>query len=201
MVARDPVENKAAIVNRLHARNSEEKNILELSRNHQALRKSMSDESLLKTIPNESERSLIHKIFIDTSLQVCNTCPLLLLLSVLYYYYLYYITTICIILLLSLLYYYYLYYITTICIILLLSVLYYYYLYYITTICTILLILLDTIWMEDAMLKTVRICFPEQKNIYNKIFGGFLMRQAFELAWANACVYSKSRYSSIYSVL
>jgi len=66
MVARDPVENKAAIVNRLHARNSEEKNILELSRNHQALRKSMSDESLLKTIPNESERSLIHKIFIDT---------------------------------------------------------------------------------------------------------------------------------------
>ena len=47
--------------------------------------------------------------------------------------------------------------------------------------------------MEDSMLKTVRICFPEQKNLYNRIFGGFLMRQAFELAWANGCVYSKNR--------
>ena len=49
-------------------------------------------------------------------------------------------------------------------------------------------------WMDESMLKTVRICFPEQKNLYNKIFGGFLMRQAFELAWANACVYSKTRF-------
>ncbi|XP_067948664.1 acyl-coenzyme A thioesterase 9, mitochondrial-like [Watersipora subatra] len=51
----------------------------------------------------------------------------------------------------------------------------------------------DSMWMEDTTLKTVRICFPEQKNLYNKIFGGFLMRQAFELAWANACIYSKNR--------
>ena len=48
--------------------------------------------------------------------------------------------------------------------------------------------------MDESMLKTVRICYPEQKNLYNKIFGGFLMRQAFELAWANACVYSKTRF-------
>ncbi|XP_067896324.1 acyl-CoA thioesterase 9, tandem duplicate 1 isoform X2 [Heterodontus francisci] len=32
-----------------------------------------------------------------------------------------------------------------------------------------------------------------ERNIFNKIFGGFLMRKAFELAWANACVYGGSR--------
>lgn len=55
------------------------------------------------------------------------------------------------------------------------------------------LLFVECKWMEESMLKTVRICFPEQKNLYNKIFGGFLMRQAFELAWANGCVYSKNR--------
>ena len=29
----------------------------------------------------------------------------------------------------------------------------------------------------------------QQKNIYHKIFGGFLMRQAFELAWTDAALY------------
>ncbi|XP_078088238.1 acyl-coenzyme A thioesterase 9, mitochondrial-like [Mustelus asterias] len=32
-----------------------------------------------------------------------------------------------------------------------------------------------------------------ERNIRNKIFGGFLMRKAFEQAWANACVYGGSR--------
>ena len=53
--------------------------------------------------------------------------------------------------------------------------------------------------MDESMLKTVRVCFPEQKNLYNKIFGGFLMRQAYELAWANACVYSKTRFVELQS--
>lgn len=50
----------------------------------------------------------------------------------------------------------------------------------------------NTVWMEDTKLKNVIICHPEQRNLYNKIFGGFLMRQAYELAWANACLYSKT---------
>lgn len=50
----------------------------------------------------------------------------------------------------------------------------------------------NTVWMEEAMLKNVIICFPEQRNLYNKIFGGFLMRQAFEIAWANASLFIKS---------
>lgn len=50
----------------------------------------------------------------------------------------------------------------------------------------------NTVWMEDTKLKNVIICHPEQRNLYNKIFGGFLMRQAYELAWTNACLYSKT---------
>ncbi|KAL5004407.1 hypothetical protein ScPMuIL_017863 [Solemya velum] len=48
-------------------------------------------------------------------------------------------------------------------------------------------------WMENARLKNLIVCFPEQKNINNKIFGGFLMRKAFELAWVNATLFSKTR--------
>nr|CAB3219767.1 acyl-coenzyme A thioesterase 9, mitochondrial-like [Phallusia mammillata] len=53
----------------------------------------------------------------------------------------------------------------------------------------------DSVWMESTKLKNAIICFPEQRNIHNKVFGGFLMRKAFELAWANACVFSNSRPS------
>lgn len=48
-------------------------------------------------------------------------------------------------------------------------------------------------WMENAKLKNVIICHPQERNRLNKIFGGFIMRQAFELGWTNAYVYSKAR--------
>uniref|UniRef100_UPI00398F4249 acyl-coenzyme A thioesterase 9, mitochondrial-like isoform X3 n=1 Tax=Pristiophorus japonicus TaxID=55135 RepID=UPI00398F4249 len=51
----------------------------------------------------------------------------------------------------------------------------------------------NSVWMEDTKLKSLEICHPQERNIFNKIFGGFLMRKAFELAWANACVYGSSR--------
>lgn len=51
----------------------------------------------------------------------------------------------------------------------------------------------NSVWMEDAKLKNLLICQPENRNRFNKIFGGFIMRQAFELAWANAFVFSKER--------
>uniref|UniRef100_H3A2B6 Acyl-CoA thioesterase 9 n=1 Tax=Latimeria chalumnae TaxID=7897 RepID=H3A2B6_LATCH len=34
---------------------------------------------------------------------------------------------------------------------------------------------------------------PTERNIFNRIFGGFLMRKAYELGWANACTYGGSR--------
>ncbi|XP_060582769.1 acyl-coenzyme A thioesterase 9, mitochondrial-like isoform X2 [Ruditapes philippinarum] len=51
----------------------------------------------------------------------------------------------------------------------------------------------NSAWMEETILKNLVICMPEQRNLYNKIFGGFLMRKAFELAFANASLFCKSR--------
>ncbi|XP_078486722.1 acyl-coenzyme A thioesterase 9, mitochondrial isoform X2 [Ciona intestinalis] len=50
-----------------------------------------------------------------------------------------------------------------------------------------------SVWMESTRLKNAVVCFPEKRNIHNKVFGGYLMRKAFELAWANACVFSGNR--------
>ncbi|XP_032787008.1 acyl-coenzyme A thioesterase 9, mitochondrial isoform X1 [Daphnia magna] len=50
----------------------------------------------------------------------------------------------------------------------------------------------NSVWMADAKLKNMIICHPENRNRFNKIFGGFLMRLAVELAWANCYVYCKS---------
>lgn len=50
----------------------------------------------------------------------------------------------------------------------------------------------NTVWMETLKLKTVVVCHPEQRNIYGKMFGGFLMSKALELAWANAAMFCKS---------
>lgn len=49
------------------------------------------------------------------------------------------------------------------------------------------------IWMQDARLTNVIICQPEFENLYNKVFGGFLMRNAFEVAWATVYVLSGRR--------
>ncbi|XP_032828007.1 acyl-coenzyme A thioesterase 9, mitochondrial [Petromyzon marinus] len=51
----------------------------------------------------------------------------------------------------------------------------------------------NSMWMENAKLKGLQICHPQERNIHNKIFGGFLMRKAFELAWANAYVFCGER--------
>ncbi|XP_023700947.2 acyl-coenzyme A thioesterase 9, mitochondrial isoform X1 [Paramormyrops kingsleyae] len=51
----------------------------------------------------------------------------------------------------------------------------------------------DSVWMEDAKLKGLEICHPQERNIFNRIFGGFLMRKAYELGWANACYYGGCR--------
>ncbi|XP_077591648.1 acyl-coenzyme A thioesterase 9, mitochondrial-like [Stigmatopora nigra] len=50
-----------------------------------------------------------------------------------------------------------------------------------------------SVWMEDAKLKGLEICHPQERNIFNRIFGGFLMRKAYELGWANACAFGGCR--------
>uniref|UniRef100_A0A8C3B020 Acyl-CoA thioesterase 9, tandem duplicate 2 n=1 Tax=Cyclopterus lumpus TaxID=8103 RepID=A0A8C3B020_CYCLU len=55
----------------------------------------------------------------------------------------------------------------------------------------------NSVWMEDAKLKGLEICHPQERNIFNRIFGGFLMRKAYELGWANACSYGGGRPSLV----
>ncbi|XP_005110850.1 acyl-coenzyme A thioesterase 9, mitochondrial [Aplysia californica] len=50
----------------------------------------------------------------------------------------------------------------------------------------------NTIWMDETKLKSLTVCHPEKRNLYNKIFGGFLMRKAYELAWTNVYFFAKT---------
>jgi acyl-coenzyme A thioesterase 9 len=47
--------------------------------------------------------------------------------------------------------------------------------------------------LQDATLSTIIFSHPEDRNAHNKVFGGFLMRHAFELSWSLAYTFSKRR--------
>lgn len=44
----------------------------------------------------------------------------------------------------------------------------------------------DSILMRDTSLENSLICQPQQRNLHGRIFGGFLMHLAFELAFSTA---------------
>ncbi|CAN4096933.1 unnamed protein product [Withania somnifera] len=48
----------------------------------------------------------------------------------------------------------------------------------------------DSILIKDTCLQNSLICQPQQRNIHGRIFGGFLMRRAFELAYATAYAFA-----------
>ncbi|KAJ2711965.1 hypothetical protein H4R19_002997 [Coemansia spiralis] len=48
-------------------------------------------------------------------------------------------------------------------------------------------------WLDTTTMESVTICFPSERNVHNKIFGGYLMRLAHELSFANGSVFTKSR--------
>lgn len=50
----------------------------------------------------------------------------------------------------------------------------------------------DSILIQDTCLQNSLICQPQQRNIHGRIFGGFLMRRAFELAYATAYSFAGS---------
>ncbi|KAJ1971189.1 hypothetical protein H4R35_005412 [Dimargaris xerosporica] len=49
----------------------------------------------------------------------------------------------------------------------------------------------DLIWMDETTLDSMNVTFPENRNVHNKIFGGYLMRLALELAYANGHLFCK----------
>uniref|UniRef100_A0A7N1A7P3 HotDog ACOT-type domain-containing protein n=1 Tax=Kalanchoe fedtschenkoi TaxID=63787 RepID=A0A7N1A7P3_KALFE len=48
----------------------------------------------------------------------------------------------------------------------------------------------DTILLRDTRLENFLICQPQQRNMHGRIFGGFLMHRAFELAFATAYAFA-----------
>lgn len=50
----------------------------------------------------------------------------------------------------------------------------------------------NAVWMEDMNLQSVFLMQPQDRNIHNKVFGGYLMRRAYELAHATGSVFAKT---------
>ncbi|XVF21242.1 hypothetical protein REPUB_Repub12eG0073300 [Reevesia pubescens] len=48
----------------------------------------------------------------------------------------------------------------------------------------------DSILIRDTRLENALICQPQQRNIHGRIFGGFLMHRAFELAFSTAYAFA-----------
>ncbi|GCB80174.1 hypothetical protein scyTo_0016124, partial [Scyliorhinus torazame] len=132
MVARDPANKGAALINPLKPEGPEEENVFKQGHLNKTKRTKLREISLLRTAPNEEERQIIHEIFLETLDMRTVSFHSRILPE-------------------------------------------------------------NSVWMAETVLKSLEICHPQERNIFNKIFGGFLMRKAFELAWANACVYGGSR--------
>ena len=48
----------------------------------------------------------------------------------------------------------------------------------------------DSILIRDTCLQSSIVCQPQQRNIHGRIFGGFLMRKAFELAFSTVYTFA-----------
>ncbi|XP_040993257.1 acyl-coenzyme A thioesterase 9, mitochondrial-like [Juglans microcarpa x Juglans regia] len=48
----------------------------------------------------------------------------------------------------------------------------------------------DSILLRDTRLENALICHPQQRNMHGRIFGGFLMHRAFELAFSTAYAFA-----------
>ncbi|KAN0080039.1 HotDog domain containing protein [Tylopilus felleus] len=53
----------------------------------------------------------------------------------------------------------------------------------------------DRVWMGDTKLEKTMLMFPQERNVHQKIFGGYLMRLAYELGFANSCLFTRSHVS------
>lgn len=57
----------------------------------------------------------------------------------------------------------------------------------------------NSVWMEDTGMQSVLLMQPQDRNIHNKVFGGYLMRRAYELAHATGSVFAKSNVNLLSS--
>lgn len=50
----------------------------------------------------------------------------------------------------------------------------------------------NLVWMRNTTIESNYLMMPQDRNIHNNIFGGYLMRRAYELAYADASLFMKS---------
>lgn len=51
----------------------------------------------------------------------------------------------------------------------------------------------DAVLMHQTLLSNTFTCQPQQRNMHGRIFGGFLMRRAYELAFATVHMFAGKR--------
>ncbi|KAF6757787.1 Thioesterase/thiol ester dehydrase-isomerase [Ephemerocybe angulata] len=49
----------------------------------------------------------------------------------------------------------------------------------------------ERVWMGDTVLAKTLLMFPQERNVHQKVFGGYLMRLAYELGFANASMFCR----------
>ncbi|KZT24926.1 Thioesterase/thiol ester dehydrase-isomerase [Neolentinus lepideus HHB14362 ss-1] len=49
----------------------------------------------------------------------------------------------------------------------------------------------ERVWMGDTKLEKCMLMFPQERNVHQKVFGGYLMRLAYELAFTNARLFTR----------
>ncbi|QRV94330.1 thioesterase superfamily protein [Ceratobasidium sp. AG-Ba] len=50
----------------------------------------------------------------------------------------------------------------------------------------------EAVWMEDTRLEKTLMMFPQKRNVHSKVFGGYLMRLAFEIGYTNAYLFTRA---------
>ncbi|KAF2349945.1 HotDog domain [Trinorchestia longiramus] len=131
-VARDPLNQGPALVNRLVPHTEEEKAIFEQGVRNKLARKIVKEESLFRQPPNETEKSLVHDLFLSMSNPEQHEFAPKRKPA-------------------------------------------------------------GSRWISDTKIKNIIMCHPEHRNRFGKVFGGFIMRKAIELAWTSAYVHSGQR--------
>ncbi|TEB22448.1 Thioesterase/thiol ester dehydrase-isomerase [Coprinellus micaceus] len=49
----------------------------------------------------------------------------------------------------------------------------------------------ERVWMGDTTLSKTLLMFPQERNVHQKVFGGYLMRLAYELGFASASLFCR----------
>jgi len=49
----------------------------------------------------------------------------------------------------------------------------------------------ERVWVSDTTIEKSQLMFPQSRNAHSKIFGGYLMRLAYELGFANATLFCR----------